>query len=148
MAEESSQNIASGTAVKKRRAKKRTKNQTDISNSAVETSATSRPGHGGGKRKTVSTVTAAESGVTFKGDRTLAKSIRFMHETIMSREAAYAVAEGDIGRVYECVKVSLDFSLKFDGLTFELADDAVYLRRIESFQICYLHTRDDLHSGI
>ena len=97
MAEESSQNIASGTAVKKRRAKKRTKNQTDISNSAVETSATSRPGHGGGKRKTVSTVTAAESGVTFKGDRTLAKSIRFMHETMMSREAAYAVAEGDIG---------------------------------------------------
>jgi len=34
----------------------------------------------------------------------------FMHETMVSREAAYAVAEGDIGRAYECVKVSLGYN--------------------------------------
>lgn len=43
---------------------------------------------------------------TFVGDRTLGKSIMIMRELMTSREFAYAVAEGNIGRAYECVKVS------------------------------------------
>ena len=44
---------------------------------------------------------------TFEGDRVLAQTCRLMEELMISREAAYAVAVGDAGRVYECVKVSL-----------------------------------------
>ena len=39
------------------------------------------------------------------GDRVLASSITFMRDALMSREMSYAVAEGDIGRVYEILKV-------------------------------------------
>lgn len=56
-----------------------------------------------------------EPTVTFYGDQTLAKSIMFMYETMISRDAAYAVTEGDIGRVYECVKVSSrEYNLKIN----------------------------------
>ena len=40
------------------------------------------------------------------GDRTLAKSIAFMRDTLWQREMAYATAEGDVGRVYEIMKVN------------------------------------------
>jgi hypothetical protein len=40
------------------------------------------------------------------GDRTLAKSIAFMRDTLWQREMAYATAEGDVGRVYEIMKAS------------------------------------------
>ncbi|KAJ3530077.1 hypothetical protein NM688_g7762 [Phlebia brevispora] len=43
----------------------------------------------------------------FKGDQALAHSILFMHDTIISREIALAVPEGDIGHVYEELKVSI-----------------------------------------
>ncbi|KII90822.1 hypothetical protein PLICRDRAFT_123648 [Plicaturopsis crispa FD-325 SS-3] len=43
----------------------------------------------------------------FKGDRVLARSIAFMRDAMISREAAYATAEGDVGRVYEAMKVML-----------------------------------------
>lgn len=42
----------------------------------------------------------------FQGDRTLARSASFMYEALVSKEVAQAVAEGDVGRVYEGVKVS------------------------------------------
>ncbi|KAH7905521.1 hypothetical protein BJ138DRAFT_1130454 [Hygrophoropsis aurantiaca] len=42
-----------------------------------------------------------------KADFVLAKSIAFMRDLIMSREAAYAAAEGDVGRVYEALKIML-----------------------------------------
>ncbi|KIJ64811.1 hypothetical protein HYDPIDRAFT_111412 [Hydnomerulius pinastri MD-312] len=42
--------------------------------------------------------------VPFKGDRVLAQSIAFMRDALVSREMAYAVAEGDVGRVYEMIK--------------------------------------------
>jgi len=58
---------------------------------------------GKGKKKAASTSGPDEP---FRGDRTLGKSAMFMHETIRSREAAYSVSEGAIGRTYECVKVS------------------------------------------
>ena len=62
------------------------------------------------RKKVASSTAAAESAPSFQGDRSLAKSIMFMHETMVSREAAYAVAERDIGRAYECVKVSLKYN--------------------------------------
>ncbi|GBE84702.1 hypothetical protein SCP_0606820 [Sparassis crispa] len=43
----------------------------------------------------------------FTGDRTLAQSIMFMHDTLLSQKVARAVAEGDIGRVYEGIKMML-----------------------------------------
>jgi len=43
-----------------------------------------------------------------QGDRVLASSITFMRDALMSREMSYAVAEGDIGRVYEILKVMLN----------------------------------------
>jgi hypothetical protein len=41
----------------------------------------------------------------FRGDMSLAGSIQFMYDAMLSREASCAVAEGDIGRVYEVFKV-------------------------------------------
>ncbi|KII83514.1 hypothetical protein PLICRDRAFT_119348 [Plicaturopsis crispa FD-325 SS-3] len=43
----------------------------------------------------------------FTGDRVLARSIAFMRDTMISREAAFATAEGDVGRLYETIKVML-----------------------------------------
>jgi len=45
----------------------------------------------------------------FLGDRVLARSAAFMHEVLVSKEVAQAVAEGDVGRVYEGIKVSVWF---------------------------------------
>jgi hypothetical protein len=116
--EESSQNISSGMATKKRRTKKRAENQTNINNSVTETNTTSQPGHRRGRKKTGSAMAATESVSSFKGDRLLAKSIKFMHETMISCEAGYAVAEGDIGRAYECVKVSSKKNKTMSSLMF------------------------------
>jgi hypothetical protein len=43
----------------------------------------------------------------FLGDRVLAQSIVFMQDTstLISREVAYAIAEGDVGWAYEGIKV-------------------------------------------
>jgi len=43
----------------------------------------------------------------FLGDRVLARSAAFMYEALVSKEVAQAVAEGDVGRVYEGIKVSI-----------------------------------------
>ena len=60
---------------------------------------------------TSSTETSSEASngngeTVFKGDLMLARSIAFMRDALISREAAYAVAEGDVGRLYEMIKVS------------------------------------------
>lgn len=47
------------------------------------------------------------AGRHIKGDRVLANSINFMRDALMSREMSYAIAEGDVGRVYEILKVCL-----------------------------------------
>jgi hypothetical protein len=57
----------------------------------------------GGPKKQRGTV--AVEGREFNGDRTLARSALFMYEALVSKEVAQAVAEGDIGRVYEGIKV-------------------------------------------
>ena len=41
----------------------------------------------------------------FKGDRVLANSIALIRDAMISREMSYAIAEGDVGRVYEVMKV-------------------------------------------
>ncbi|KAJ3793040.1 hypothetical protein GGU11DRAFT_854030 [Lentinula aff. detonsa] len=41
------------------------------------------------------------------GDHVLANSISFMRDTVLSRECANAVASGDVGRVWEVLKVML-----------------------------------------
>jgi len=41
----------------------------------------------------------------FDGDHTLMRSSLLMYEAIVSKEVAQAVAEGDVGRVYEGIKV-------------------------------------------
>jgi hypothetical protein len=55
------------------------------------------------KKKKAPETSATET--PFAGDRTLAKSIMFMRDTMLSREMLYAVQQGDIERAYECVKV-------------------------------------------
>ncbi|KIJ17495.1 hypothetical protein PAXINDRAFT_9449 [Paxillus involutus ATCC 200175] len=58
-------------------------------------------------RKKASTADAGEEKTRFHGDLILVKSIAFMRDALLSREAAYAVADGDAGRVYETMKVML-----------------------------------------
>ena len=45
------------------------------------------------------------SPTSFTGDRVLAQSILFMRDTILSKGAAEAVAQGDVGTVYKILKV-------------------------------------------
>lgn len=54
--------------------------------------------------------TISVGGEKLRGDHTLARSASFMYEALVSKEVAQAVAEGDIGRVYEGIKVSFLFS--------------------------------------
>lgn len=44
---------------------------------------------------------------SFSGDQVLAKSMTFMHDMLLSREATYALADGDVGRLYEVIKSML-----------------------------------------
>ncbi|KAF9645275.1 hypothetical protein BDM02DRAFT_3071707, partial [Thelephora ganbajun] len=60
-------------------------------------------GRGGTKRKGPTPVEDEE----FRGDRTLARSASLMCEALVSKEVAQAVAEGDVGRVYEGIKMML-----------------------------------------
>ena len=43
----------------------------------------------------------------FYGDRSFAEAATFKRDAMISREVAYAAAEGDVGRVWEGLKVSL-----------------------------------------
>ncbi|KAJ7354353.1 hypothetical protein DFH08DRAFT_773532 [Mycena albidolilacea] len=53
-----------------------------------------------------------------KGDFVLAQAIDFLRDGINSRKLATAVAEGDVGRLYECIKASFTYMLfTFSGST-------------------------------
>ncbi|KAJ6631592.1 hypothetical protein B0H10DRAFT_1938439 [Mycena sp. CBHHK59/15] len=52
--------------------------------------------------------------VPFKGDFVLAQAIDFLCDALNSRKTATAVAEGDVGRLYECIKYML---FTFSGST-------------------------------
>ncbi|EGO02456.1 hypothetical protein SERLA73DRAFT_119706 [Serpula lacrymans var. lacrymans S7.3] len=54
------------------------------------------------KKKTEKEV---ETGAPFEGDQCLAQSILLMRDSLIARKMAYAVSDGDIGRVYECLKL-------------------------------------------
>jgi hypothetical protein len=120
--------------------KKQAGNQTNINNSATETNTTSQPGRSRGEKKTGRAMAATKSVSSFKGDRSLGKSIKFMHETMISHEAAYAVAEGDIGQAYECVKVSSKKIKTINSLMFAWVDDVIHLCQFKLFQIHNVHT--------
>ena len=55
--------------------------------------------------------------VDFDGDHTLMRSALFMYEALVSKEVAQAVAEGDIGRVYEGIKVCYQLDSHLSLLT-------------------------------
>jgi len=84
---------------------------------ACSTDAERREGDGeGGQDPKQKGVIPAEDEV-FDGDRTLMRSALFMYEVLVSKEVAQAVAEGDIGRVYEGIKVSHQHDLSLSLLT-------------------------------
>jgi hypothetical protein len=70
----------------------------------------------------------------------LAQSIQFMHDVIVSREVTYAVAEGDIGRVYEGLKVRRTqyIACVLGTLTIKSTVDAIHVRWFQSFEICQI----------
>ena len=70
----------------------------------------------------------------FNGDRTLMRSALLMYEALVSKEVAQAVAEGDIGRVYEGVKVGCPPNPSLSFLT-----------RCSS---CFSHSRDPRTTSI
>jgi len=82
------------------------------------------------------------SDTTFKGDLILARSIAFMRDALVSREAAYAAAEGDVGRLYEMIKVcqwsySMNMGYKIDCSGSTLAH-AVHICWILTLKICHI----------
>jgi len=90
-AEQSSQHVQSSKATGK-------KTQGRKDTETVDNTSTSKA-----KRKKKKESAAPQ--VDFLGDRSLGKSIAFIKDTMMSRQMSSAVAEGDIGVAYECVKV-------------------------------------------
>lgn len=58
--------------------------------------------------ESVPSLAATSSAPKFTGDRVLAQSIAFMRDSLIAREFTYAMAEGDVGRMYEALKVSID----------------------------------------
>ncbi|KAH9893369.1 hypothetical protein C8Q73DRAFT_828246 [Cubamyces lactineus] len=60
--------------------------------------------------KSTATTNGGES--TFTGDRSLAQSILFIMDTMLSRDAAEAVAVGDVGRLWNDLKIMM---FKFEG---------------------------------
>jgi hypothetical protein len=41
----------------------------------------------------------------FFGDRVFAEAVTFKRDAMFARELAYATSEGDVGRMWECIKV-------------------------------------------
>jgi hypothetical protein len=44
---------------------------------------------------------------SFQGDQVLSRSIAYMRETMLAREMTLAIAEGDVGRLWEVIKIML-----------------------------------------
>ena len=57
------------------------------------------------KEKKKASARVADSSEGFLGDQTLAQSCRFLYDATVSRDVIYATAEGDVGRVWEILKV-------------------------------------------
>jgi hypothetical protein len=76
----------------------------------------------------------------FKGDRVLAKSISFMRDALISRECAYALADGNTGCVYECLKVS-DSTVASAALIRPCVGYAIHICGLNAHKICNLFAR-------
>lgn len=61
----------------------------------------------------------------FTGDRVFANEVLFLEDAGWWIEVAYAVPDGDIGRVYEILKVSMKYTMTID--TNSLLDLDIYL---------------------
>lgn len=73
------------------------------SDSRHETRTKGSPGSNTGEKPSPSTTEKRSNSTVFDGDQVLST---FMRDARVSREFLYAVAEGDVGRVYEAMKVS------------------------------------------
>lgn len=100
---------------------------------------------GGGESKGKCTVLVG--GEEFQGDHVLARSASFMYEALVSKEVAQAVAEGDVGRVYEGIKVRFGSIAALICLQYT-ADDAGHVRRIIAHQVYQLPARHDQLLGV
>ncbi|PBK85144.1 hypothetical protein ARMGADRAFT_1048108 [Armillaria gallica] len=60
-----------------------------------------------GKRLCQCKLEPSEDKVSFNGDKTLARSTRFICDALLSRQAVIAMAEGDVGCVWECLKTMI-----------------------------------------
>ena len=102
IAEDSSADI--GITSKKPRAPKATKAPAPPQESSATVGA--EPPKAPRKKRATPVPEKEEPEEDFAGDRVLARSIAFMREAMWAREIAYAVADGDAGRMYEILKVS------------------------------------------
>ena len=79
---------------------------------------------------------------TFKGDRVLAQSIVLMRDILKLREFVYATCEGDVGRVYEVLKVRL-FLLDSDLHIERPIEYGLHICRLYTLQVYRISSRDD-----
>ena len=71
----------------------------------------------------------------FKGDHVLAWSIVLIRKSIWAHECAYAVAEGDLGRVYKILKVCCMGLWQDDiNLTFSIGH-VIHFCRLKPYQV-------------
>lgn len=84
----------------------------------------------------------------FKGDLVLARSIAFMRDALLSREAAYAAADGDVGRLYETLKVDQNIISQVNVCLTSRTSSGhdVHIRRVIPFEIHYLFVGDHYHT--
>jgi hypothetical protein len=77
-----------------------------------------------------------EGNIPFRGDQSLAQSCRFLYDATVSREIIFATADGDIGRVWEVLKVSISEKHPLETNAHTPIVDDPYIHRINSHKIC------------
>ncbi|EIW81039.1 hypothetical protein CONPUDRAFT_137143 [Coniophora puteana RWD-64-598 SS2] len=83
----------------------------------------------------------ADSKSDFAGDMALARSIAFIRDALVCYEASYAAAEGDVGRVYEMLKLML--------FTFAGSSHSKYVNYLlESIVSAELESSPELHDAM
>ena len=72
----------------------------------------------------------------FDGDRTLANSILFLHEYSTWVELAHATPEGDIGRVWEIIKVRCQRYIHYMRYSLSISDLHFFVRMVKEPKLC------------
>lgn len=86
--------------------------------------------------------------IPFLGDQTLAQSCRFMYDATVSREVIYAISDGDIGRVWEVLKVyTYLYYLKCDISAEETLVNDTHICRIHTWKIYQVPIGNALRPG-